>query len=54
MKMSPEPDARTVDVAGTAQPQATISASPVSCRRRDARATRRFACTMLILVRKNW
>ncbi len=52
MKMAPEPDARTVDVAGTAQ--TTISASPVSCRRRDARTTRRFACTMLILVRKNW
>jgi hypothetical protein len=54
MKMAPEPDARTADVAGTAQAYHFVSASPVSCRRRDARATRRFACTMLILVRKNW
>jgi len=53
MKMAPEPDARTVDVAGTAQ--ATIS---ITRRSRVVAATRarrgRFACTMLILVRKKW
>lgn len=48
MKMAPEPDARTVDVAGTARRRPLHQHQPS----RVVAATRRFACTMLILVRK--